>query len=245
MIQKIVAVTVRFQPRAEGIHKECPNKIHHRFLALPYMPGIFVFAAATWACSSWLFFPLNHLGANAAEARSMLCHPSSPTSWKALQRSRADVRINSSSIACWKAKMGDVPVEDRLSVDVIKVSRGGMRGKLAVAKPDLKAFVRDGIEHWGRVRVAHPKDLGEIIHLNILLSPEVQIGSSIIVLMALNMSSSPCDGAATIFLRSELSISKCGLAGSRGHVSNAKFRAESPSHPISMPPDLIPAHRQR
>jgi hypothetical protein len=91
--------------------------------------------------------------------------------------------------------MGDVPVKDRLFVDVIKVSGGGMRGKLAVAEPDLKAFVRDGVEHGGRVKVAHPKDLGKIIHLNILLSPEVQLGSSIVVLMALNMSSSPCNGA--------------------------------------------------
>jgi hypothetical protein len=33
----------RFQPHAEGIHKECPNKKHHRFLAKPHMPGIFIF----------------------------------------------------------------------------------------------------------------------------------------------------------------------------------------------------------
>ena len=67
--------------------------------------------------------------------------------WKTLERGGADVPIDASGIAGREAMERGMPVQDALSMDVVKEGGRLVRREFSVAKPDLKTLVGNGVEH--------------------------------------------------------------------------------------------------
>ncbi len=83
--------------------------------------------------------------------------------------------------------VGGVPVENSLAVNVIEEDGRRVGRQLASAEPNLEAFVAQRTEDWFGMRVLHPEDFGEVIHLNILEGPPVQGLRRVVVLMPSDM----------------------------------------------------------
>ena len=110
------------------------------------MVSILVLSTAR-AAQGWLFFPSNHLGVHCADARGVFRHPAASAHWKMLERGGADIPIDASGLTGRKAMVRGMPVQDGLSMDVVREGGRSVRREFAVAKPDLKTLVGDEVKH--------------------------------------------------------------------------------------------------
>ena len=183
----------RLEPFAKGGHEQRPNKKCSRFLGSPYMASILVLSAAR-AVRDRLFFPLNELRAHCADARSVFRHPAA-VERKTLERSGADVPVDALGIEGREAMVRGMPIQDGLSMNVIEEGGRVARREFAVAEPDLKTLVGNRVENGSRMRMLHPEDLDEVVHLGILFRPPVECDTWIVVLVTRHVSRRPSNRA--------------------------------------------------
>ena len=88
-----------------------------------------------------------------------------------------------------------MPVQDGLSMDVAEEDGQVMRREFTVAKPDLKTLIGIRVENGSRMRVLHPENLGEVVHLDVLFCPPVKFDIRIGILVTSHVSRRPSDRA--------------------------------------------------
>ena len=76
-----------------------------------------------------------------------------------------------------------MPVQDGRSMDMVKEGGQVVRRELAVAEPDLETLIGNRVENRSLMRMLHPEDLGEDIHLDVLFRPPVEFGAWIVILV--------------------------------------------------------------